>query len=141
MTTIVKCLIILGLLQVFMISCKSPKDTSRKSFSLSSSMENFDTFYDKFHSDSIFQRSRIKHPLEGYSNDSGEQTNWSKENFGLLKTRIYDVDTTEYKVYYNKTHNEFTQKFWIENSGFWSEYTFKLINKKWYLVSAFEYNL
>ena len=73
--------------------------------------------------------------------DGTGETQWTRENFGLLKTRIYDVDTSEFNISYKKTHNKFIQKFWIDNSGFWSEFKFKLIDKKWYLISVVEHNL
>jgi len=58
-----------------------------------------------------------------------------------MKVKIYDVDTSEFKTDYRKTDNSFIQKFWIEDSGYLSEYRFNLIRKKWYLVYANELNL
>ena len=104
-------------------------------------IEDFDRFYDKFHKDSIFQISRIKFPLDGAKFDSGEEMKWSKNNWTMLKTRIFDVDTTEFKIEFKKNNDSFYQKYWIENSGFWGEYKFKLIENKWYLVYAVDHNL
>ena len=149
---------IFALLIVFLIlisSCKSTKNTTEKSNKLvkeesskpskptkiSSKAEDFDRFYDKFHSDSVFQKSRIKFPLQGQEFNGNEKTKWTKENFGLLKVKIYDIDTTEYKVDYKKTRDEFTQKAWIDGSGYSSEYKFKLIDNKWFLVSVIELNI
>ena len=58
----------------------------------------------------------------------------------MLKTKIYDVDTSQYKVYFKKLKKSFTEKVWIVNSGFKLEYRFELIDNKWFLVSAFELN-
>lgn len=104
-------------------------------------IEDFDRFYDKFHKDSIFQISRIKFPLDGAKFDSGEEMKWSINNWTMLKTRIFDVDTTEFKVEFKKNKDSFYEKFWIENSGFWGEYKFRLIENKWYLVYAVDHNL
>ncbi|MFN7045969.1 MAG: hypothetical protein ACK4M1_12300 [Flavobacterium sp.] len=104
-------------------------------------IENFDGFYDKFHKDSVFQMSRIKFPLDGVKFDSGEEIKWSKNNWTILKTKIFDVDTSEFKIEYKKNNDSFYQKFWIENSGFWGEYKFGLIENKWYLVYAVDHNL
>jgi hypothetical protein len=123
------------------VSCKPIKDSTNEALKTESLIEDFNTFYNRFHADSLFQMSRIKFPLQGLRVDGSEETQWSKNNWGLLTTKIYDVDTTEYRVSYKRTINDFTEKVWIENSGFWSEYKFKLIDNKWYLVSAIEQNL
>ena len=104
-------------------------------------IEDFDKFYDKFHKDSIFQMSRIIFPLDGIKVEYDGEKKWSKKNWTTLKTKIYDVDTTEFKIEYKKTNDSFYQKFWIEDSGFWGEYRFGLINNKWYMVFAVEQNL
>lgn len=104
-------------------------------------IEDFDRFYDKFHKDSVFQMSSIKFPLDGIKFDSGKEMKWSKNNWSMLKTRIFDVDTSEFKIQYIKNNDSFYQKFWIENSGFWGEYQFRLIENKWYLVYAVDHNL
>lgn len=105
------------------------------------SVENFDKFYDRFHSDSTFQVTRIKTPLKGLRFDGEKVIHWSKDTLPYLSTKIYDVDTTEYKVSFKKTETEFKEKVWIENSGFWCEYKFELIDNKWYLGSAVEHDL
>lgn len=132
---------ILIYLLVNMTACKSIKESTTENIGKKSSVENFDLFYNKFHSDSAFQISRIKFPLEGKSMDGFEKTKWTKDNWTIMKVRIFDIDTTQYKVSYNKTDVTFTQKVWIENSGFSSEYTFELIDNKWYLVFALDQNL
>jgi len=54
--------------------------------------------------------------------------------------KITEVDTTEYKTSSYKTDSLYSEKIWLDNSGFWQEYTFKLINKKWFLVYAEDSN-
>lgn len=121
------------------ISCNRLHIKEKKNIS-KSSIENFDSFYDKFHKDSLFQMSRLKFPLKGGPDRGDINEEWTKENWYILKTKIYDVDTTEYKVFYKKRERSFTEKVWIEDSGFSSEYNFELIDNKWFLVSAFELN-
>jgi len=103
--------------------------------------EDFDRFYQKFHADSVFQLSRIKYPLGGYRADGVDEYKWTKGNIPLMKTMIYDVDTTIYKVTYKKTESQFIQKVWLENSGFSSESRFRLIKNRWYLVYVLDLNL
>ncbi len=114
-------------------SCTSSKKIAR--------FENFDDFYGKFHSDSIFQLSRVNFPLKGKKIDSSGEQNWSKENWSVLTIPVYDVDTTVFKVRYEHSNMVFSQKSWIENSGFSVEHRFELIKRKWYLVYALEVNL
>lgn len=103
--------------------------------------ENFDDFFDLFHKDSLFQMLRIKFPLEGSLIDENGEKKWTRKNWCTLKTKISDIDTTEYKIFINKTDSTYIEKFWIEDSGFFSEYRFKLIKNKWYLVYAKDCNM
>jgi len=104
-------------------------------------VENFDEFYNRFHKDESFQLTRLKFPLGGAMVDESGRKKWTKKNWGLMKVEIYDVDTKLYKTDYKKGKNTFYQKFWLENSGFSSEYRFELINNKWYLVYALDVSL
>lgn len=97
-------------------------------------MEKFDVFYNEFHSDSLFQMSRIKFPLQGQNIDGFKKNKWTKVNWVLLKTKIYDIDTLEFKTRWEKSATSFVQKCYLEHSGFSSEYRFQLIKKKWYLT-------
>lgn len=121
-------------------SCKTTKDKTSSKAVTSSFDEDFDKFYNRFHTDSIFQLSRIVFPLSGMQVDGIEENKWEKENWVLFKTRIYDVDTTRFKVKYKKTSKTFTQKAWVENSGFSSECRFEIVNKKWHLVYFLDQN-
>ncbi|MBN2347737.1 MAG: DUF4348 domain-containing protein [Bacteroidales bacterium] len=119
-----------------MTGCNSARKSTKEK-----KVEDFDIFYDKFHSDEQFQLSRIKFPLEGLSVDGIEEAQWSKDNWVIMKTRIYDIDTTQYKIFYKKTEKDFTQKVWIEDSGFSSECRFELIDNTWFLVFMMDQNL
>lgn len=125
----------------FFTNCSSVNKIQNKESRKKSSVENFDVFYDKFHSDSVFQMSRISFPLKGEKVDWNGQQQWTIKNWVTLKTKIYDVSTSEFKTDYKKTDSTFVQKFWLKDSGYFSEYRFELINKKWRLVYAHENNL
>ncbi|HPW67587.1 MAG TPA: hypothetical protein PLS84_10990 [Salinivirgaceae bacterium] len=140
-----------ALLVIF--SCKTTKKSTSESVSSQSiksdkieskpfsKPENFDTFYDRFHTDSAFQMSRIKFPLQGKFIGGEEEMEWSRDNWVMMKTKIYDIDTTIYKTTFKKQETSFYQKFWLENSGLSSEYRFELIGNKWFLVYALDQNL
>lgn len=99
-----------------------------------SSVEDFDKFYNRFHTDSLFQISRVKFPIDGFCVSSDTVAKWSTQNWLMMRTRIYDVDTTKYKISYNKTDKTFTERVWIENAGLVTECRFELIGGKWWLV-------
>ncbi|MDD2278947.1 MAG: hypothetical protein PHD06_08995 [Bacteroidales bacterium] len=103
--------------------------------------EDFNRFYSQFHSDSTFQLSRIHFPIEGMIIDGFGERPWSKENWTLLTIPVFEVDTTRFEVDFIKGEKTFTQKSWIENSGFAAEYRFELRKRKWNLVYALEQNL
>lgn len=126
---IIMCFILLGLL-----SCSGNKK-------IVDAEENFDAFYDRFHTDMEFQKTRIQFPLAGGSAQMEGTIPWTKDNWITMKVKIYDVDTDEFEVKYRKTEDEFVQSFQLKGSGFSAEYRFKRINKKWYLVYALDSNL
>jgi hypothetical protein len=84
------------------------------------------------HSDSCF-KCRIKFPLQGQNIDGFKKNKWTKVNWVLLKTKIYDIDTLEFKTRWENLQHHLFKKmlrtFWIS-----SEYRFQLIKKKWYLT-------
>ncbi|TVQ45066.1 MAG: DUF4348 domain-containing protein [Saprospirales bacterium] len=103
--------------------------------------EDFDLFYLRFHNDPDFQLSRIDFPLEGGLVQSHGEELWTPENWPIMKVPVWDINDPEYSVDYKQTEVEFIQRIWIENSGFISEYRFRLIDGKWMLVYALEQNL
>jgi hypothetical protein len=99
-----------------------------------SKVENFDKFYDRFHTDSTFQLSRIKFPLQGGYHTLDNSSKWTPQNWHMMKTRVYDVDKNKYRATYSKTETTFTQKVWIDSAGLFTECRFELIDGKWFLV-------
>ena len=78
-------------------SCKTTEEGTRK-FTSSESVkpdkkesrpfskpENFDKFYNRFHTDSTFQMSRIKFPLQGKIIQGDQETKWSRDNWIMMK--------------------------------------------------------
>ena len=124
---------IIAIIATFTTSCSTQRNFSFK--------EDFDSFYQKFHSDSAFQYSRLRFPLQGQKIDGDENQKWNNNNWNILTIPVFIADTSVFKVEYNKTEKTFTQKSWIESSGFGVEYRFELIRRKWYLVYALEVNL
>lgn len=69
------------------ISCDKSRTQEKKNIS-NSNIENFDSFYDKFHKDSLFQISRLKFPLKG-GPDRGDINEEGQKKIGIcLKQRF-----------------------------------------------------
>ncbi len=118
------------------------KVTSLKPIKKAAVYENFNTFYNHFHNDSVFQVSRVKFPLKGYAIDTSEiPVNWKKDNWIMHKYNINDIDTALFKVETAHDKNSYTEKIYIEGGGFKNERKFKRINGKWYLISYIDENL
>lgn len=124
----------------FLLNCKSSHKSVSKLIDSKASIEDFTGFYDRFHNDSLFQISRITFPLKRINSDELDKNEWTKDNWLLMKTRIYDIDTSKFKIEYKKTKNAFTQQFWLKDSAFSSKYRFELIGKKWFLVEVVDSN-
>ena len=114
---------------------KGSKNTER------SGVEDFDRFYDKFHTNEKFQLSRLHFPLEGTKLEGGSEESWTKENWQMMKVKIQDIDDVGVETEFKRTGNQFYQKFWAPNTGFFAEYRFEVIKGKWYLVYAKDVNL
>src|SRR5438105_11776269 len=77
--------------------------------------ESFDSFNAKFHSDSVFQMSRIAFPIGGQQADDAENQKWTPANWQFLATPVSAmVDTTQYKHSLEMTDSYVTEKFWID---------------------------
>ena len=97
--------------------------------------EDWIEFYEKFHSDSLFQISRISENFEGHKFYGESVEKITKDNWQFLPRGVYDVDTTEYKTDVNISLNKVETRIYVENSGIDIRLTYEKINDKWYLVS------
>ncbi|MBI9069056.1 MAG: DUF4348 domain-containing protein [Salinivirgaceae bacterium] len=134
---------------LIIVSCGKTKEVSTSKSTLPSkpkvkeavkvektaSYEDFESFYMKFHKDSLFQISRIKFPLQGYDIDTSENASkWSKQNWVMHKAQISSVDTSKYKIEVQTNKEIRKERIFIEGGGFSTERVFKRINGKWYLT-------
>lgn len=104
--------------------------------------ENFEVFNKKFHSDSLFQVSRVDFPIEGKHVTGFEQYNWTKKNWQFQAVPVAEnTEMGEYEHSLVKTDTLIIEKFWIPNSGFEVERQFKLVHNKWFLVYYNDINL
>ena len=115
---------------VSLVSCKNGNSSNTPEVP-----EPFESFNQRFHSDSMFQLSRIIFPIQGKLIDGSEKQEWTPSNWEMLKEPVRkDVDTTEYKHQLTLSDTTVYERYWIENSGFSVERQFSLKEGKWYLT-------
>ncbi len=116
------------------------KESTKKSKAVK--YENYNTFYNRFHRDSLFQMSRVKFPIGGYFTDTvGEERTWSKTNWIMHRSKIQEADTSIYKVNIESATTVKKEELFIEGGGFKVERKFQRINGKWFLVYYIDENL
>jgi hypothetical protein len=105
-----------------------------------STLENWDSFYDKFHKDTAFQMERIQFPLPGFdvdadnvidSDEKNRNFYWKKKDWIFM--HLPTLDST-YNVDKKISIYEYEENISIPNSGFYTIRKFKISNKKWYLI-------
>ena len=117
-----------------------------QSYNLNRNEEEYETFIEKFYTDSLFQLSRIKFPLEGFNSDEynffEEEVDdskyfWKKKNWIMLKS----IDKNS-KIKFKITKNDsiIKEENYIPDSGFIIEKRFKRTKGKWYLIFYFYQN-
>lgn len=129
--------IVFLLVSFFIISCSTISSESKGEEN--STQEEFKEFYEKFHTDSLFQMERINFPLEGYNigenynpmEDNGDFV-WEKSNWEILKIPI--VNEMGFKREFEKEDGKIFERLYIEDSGFEILFEYELKNGKWFLV-------
>lgn len=143
---------IIALISITFLSCNDGKKERTNLDSIESKnkalkeklepVENFEEFNKKFHSDSLFQVSRVDFPIEGKHISGFEQYNWTKKNWQFHAIPVAEkIEIGEYQHSLVKTDSLITERFWIPDSGFEVERQFKLINSKWFLIYYNDINL
>lgn len=102
--------------------------------------ERFEEFYEKFHSDSSFQMSRIKFPLKGYNYDETyspiseidfSNYEWQRDEWDIHSKPI---ESDSLKVEFIVEKGKVEEVITIPNSGTEIVRRFSLMNGKWFLV-------
>jgi len=105
--------------------------------------ETFDSFFERFSKDSIYQKSRVKYPLKWYYLEDNES---NKLSFDVInKKEDYDyVDFTsdnqsdKYEVVHEKKEKEMNYILKGNDSGLFMTYKFKLIDGCWYMIEILD---
>ena len=133
----------LSFLAIWILSCNisgtrkqhvTPEESAINVYQVDT-MELFTTFNARFHSDSMFQISRIAFPIGGHSIDGFDQNDWTIKNWRFLEVPVSSTaDTSEYKHSLITTDTTVVERFWIEDSGIQVERRFTLLGHKWFLT-------
>jgi hypothetical protein len=105
------------------------------SCSPASTTEEWQDFYQKFHSDSLFQISRLSENFEGARFYGEIVEEITKDNWQFLPYGVYEVDTTQYQTEVDVSENKVETRIYVENSGIDIRLTYEKIKDKWFLVS------
>lgn len=125
------------LLFIFLTSCINTTETAI----VKPANESFENFNTRFHTDSLFQLSRIKFPIGGQFVDGFERHEWTIENWDLHKEPVSGKKLKGFEHTITKTDTTVVEKIWIENSGFNFERKFKIIEGQWFLTYCKDLNL
>ncbi len=118
-------IILFGLLAITSCSSELPKDESGR--------EDFEAFYNKFYTDSLFQLSRIEFPMLGTDpNGSNMQFIWTTDNWKIIKK--IDLNSEEIDRI-AQDMGEVIQEKIIVQKRFMIQIMYSLVNNKWYLTS------
>ena len=101
---------------------------------LNGKAEDFDTFYNRFHSDPQFQLDRVKFPLDGSYEDEAGQVVWSKSNWQMHRQKVTDISEPNYDTEIIRKKTEVTDKVQLRGAGYYSIRKFQLVDGRWYLV-------
>ena len=130
---------------MFLFSCGSENNNSQNDVDTENDativeVEDFDVFYEKFITDNVFQLERINFPLRGGAFDEMGEEKWEKDTWRPLTENINDIDKNEYTVKITETETSVKHVVELPNSGFSIDYTFEVIDEKWYLTEHNLYN-
>ena len=115
-----------GCLVFLAIGCSKKLTTSR--------VEQFDVFYDQFHSDAQFQLERVSFPLEGKYEGPEGFIEWDQQNWETHQQKVSEISDPNYDTELRRIDDVMIEKVQLRGGGYYSERRFQLIDGKWYLV-------
>lgn len=118
---------VIAVLLIGGVGCRSAKVSTAK--------EDFNEFYQRFLTDSLFQMERVAFPLPGERiNDEGQDTTyqWTPDEWIMLKE--FELDSTEFKRDLIVTDTLATDEIYTPGSGFYFKMVYEPIKRKWHLV-------
>lgn len=129
------------------VSNRQPGSNNNESES-SSNFENFkfqyqdfELFYDKFISDSIYQISKVRFPIKGVFADYEGEKEWTKETWPFMKWDLRkEIKNTDDSIAIDQSKNRLFFGTYCRGCGFSFEMAFEKIYQEWYLTYRQENN-
>jgi len=126
------------ILSIILTACTNT-NKSEQEFDFTS--ENFKIFYEQFKSDTIFQMSRIKFPIDGQYQDYAEERKWSKDNWILMTWDFRkEMNNQEDSVSILQDSSTFFYGSYCKECGFSFEMRFNKLEGQWFLTHRQENN-
>jgi len=105
--------------------------------------ETFDSFFERFSKDSIFQKSRIKYPLKWYYLEDNESNKLSFDVINEIDDYDYidftsDNKSDKYDVVHEKKEKERSYILKGNDSGLFMTYKFRIIDGCWYMIEILD---
>lgn len=100
--------------------------------------EDFQSFYQRFHSDSLFQADRLRLPIQGYKIEGQSIKRWSQANWLMHKNGKGQIDENIYDIKQTILNNRVYEQITIPNSTFLMERHFENEKGKWMLTYCLE---
>lgn len=113
-----------------------PYDFSKFAFA----SKDFESFYEKFQSDSVFQISRVKFPIKGQYQDYDDQHNWTKKEWPLMMWDFRKDGESTDSISIQQDSVKFFYGTYCRGCGFSFEMQFDKIEGEWYLTYRQENN-
>lgn len=101
----------------------------------------FDQFYSKFISDSLFQLSRVSFPIDGGFADYEGEKNWHKESWLMMKWDLRsEMNNSNDSCFVEQNDSSVFWGSYCRDCGFSVEVKFQKKSGKWFLVYRQENN-
>ena len=108
-------------------SCSGLQKSSKRA-------EDFTSFYQRFHRDSLFQVQRVRFPVNGYAIEGGRISAWTKEDWSMHKNGLEQIDTSVYLTERYERHGIIQERIYQTDSGVLIERHFSKFQNQWFLT-------
>jgi hypothetical protein len=103
--------------------------------------KDFQEFYNKFITDTVFQLSRVKFPLKGQYEDFDGESEWERVKWSCIKWDVrQELNKTDDSISIVQDNNRFFFGSYCRDCGFSFEMEFEKIDEEWYLTYRQENN-
>jgi hypothetical protein len=103
--------------------------------------KDFEIFYDKFISDSIYQITKVQFPIKGVLADYEGEKEWTKETWPFMKWDLRkEIRNTDDSITIDQSNDRFFFGSYCRDCGFSFEMSFDKNDNEWYLTYRQENN-